>query len=47
MPLSRKQTTTYSKFSTNGLLLKGGATPTHMKMVLMMSKATLHVHYQF
>jgi len=28
-------------------MLKGGATSTHMEMVLMMSKATLHVHYQF
>jgi len=26
-------------------MLKGGATSTHMKMVLMMSKATLHMHY--
>ena len=28
-------------------LLKGEATSTHMKMILMMSKATIHVHYQF
>jgi len=33
--------------SKRGRLLKGGATSTHMKMVLMMPKATLHVHYQF
>jgi len=33
--------------SKRGILLKGRATSTHMKMVLMMSKATLHVHYQF
>jgi len=27
------------------IFVKGGATSTHIKMVLMMSKTTLHVHY--